>query len=530
MSAITVIDPRMPRHPNPVVVTRRTGEPPARILLLDNGQLGTSVSVFDAMEDLVREMSDDVVVRRDAVNLLSCDDTEIRALARHIVSDACDGVVIGLCHWGVTQASVLLAAELESLGVPTCLVTTEPGTGLARCVASITVPRLPIVDVVESEAAASVVKAITAPADIATRTSSAPVDLPTAGPDRRMTLRSNDAVDEFTSLMAEDGLGDGFPLVPPTPDRVDAMLAAMGIDGDEPIWPTVVPRPAPVVATDVAVIAVMAGVPLRSAPVVLAAYRAMAATEFRLFQAAITTHPSGVLVLVSGPRSDELGIVSGRGCLGPGFRGNASVGRAVSLGFGFLLGAIPGRSELTSQGSPAQYSFCCAENIAESPWPGLHHELGFPDDTTVTVLVCEGPHCLTDDLSSTADGLVETFASSLTTLGANTAYVSTAQVVVFLNPDHAELITADGWTKDRFRRELFEASTHDRAATANRGLVQMRPESHRDLDRYPVVPAPDDFLIVLAGGSGPASQAAIPWGLSRGVTRPIDRQTRGEWS
>ena len=61
-------------------------------------------------------------------------------------------------------------------------------------------------------------------------------------------------------------------------------------------------------------IAVAAGCEPRWYPVVLAAYRAMAEPPFRLAQAAITTNPSGTLVLVSGPASDELDIASRAGC------------------------------------------------------------------------------------------------------------------------------------------------------------------------------------------------------------------------
>jgi hypothetical protein len=344
---------------------------------------------------------------------------------------------------------------------------------------------------------------------------------PVANADGRLQVEGEDTTTRFTDLMAASGLGDGFPLVPPTPELVDEMLAAMGVTPEEQVWPAVPPRRTPVVAREIAALAVMAGVPLASAPVVIAAYRAMAAPEFRLFQAAITTHPGGALVLVSGPRADELGIESGRGCLGPGFRGNATVGRAVALGFSFLLGSVPGRGDLTSQGSPAQFSYCCAENLAEAPWGGVHADLGHADATTVTVLMCEAPHNMTDQMSSLPERLLDTFGATIATLGGNTAHVSGCQNVVFLNPEHAAILAAAGWTKTDVQNYLFDVARNDRDDVTGRGLAPIWPKWFHAADRVPVVNTPEDFLIAVVGGSGPASQIAIPWGYSRAVTLPI---------
>ena len=149
------------------------------------------------------------------------------------------------------------------------------------------------------------------------------------------------------------------------------------------------PRGSEVLVRDVAVVSAMAGAQPRWMPTIMAAYRGMAQPQFRLFQAAITTHPGGTLVLVSGPDADGLEIASGPGCLGPGFPANAAIGRSVALSFSFLLGSLPGGADLSIQGSPAEYAYCCAENLAASPWPGLYAEYA-DGDTTVTVLLLRG--------------------------------------------------------------------------------------------------------------------------------------------
>ena len=52
---------------------------------------------------------------------------------------------------------------------------------------------------------------------------------------------TSDSPEALMRLFEERGWGDGLPLVPPTKDRVDAMLAVgtgeQAIDADELIWP-----------------------------------------------------------------------------------------------------------------------------------------------------------------------------------------------------------------------------------------------------------------------------------------------------
>ena len=50
---------------------------------------------------------------------------------------------------------------------------------------------------------------------------------------------------------------------------------------------------------------------------------------------------------------------------------------------------------MASQGQPAKYLFCAAENREQSPWQPLHVERGFAEqDNTVTVFACQSPHPL----------------------------------------------------------------------------------------------------------------------------------------
>ncbi|HEY7591528.1 MAG TPA: hypothetical protein VH969_00115 [Actinophytocola sp.] len=534
--ATEVIDPRIPAPASPATLAPRprtlTG---TRVLLLDNGKLAPDYGPYRAIFDVVETaLGDGTEIRHHTDDLLRGTGARLAEVARWVRDQDVAGVVLALGDWGVSQPTAIVAAELERLGVPTSLVTTEIGGRQALAAAARMAPGLPVTTLralrsaTREEVAAEVKEVLDdildgltgEPAGLRERFAARPIAAP--APAERgglLTLAGADPSAEFTVAMRESLLGDGLPLVAPTPRRVAEFLGDR--DPDAEIWPVIPPRDTPVPAGQVAAVAVAAGCRPRWAPVVFAAYEAMAAPEFRLFQAAITTHPGGTLVFVSGPDAGRYGFASGRGALGPGFEANATTGRAVALGYSFLLGAVPGGADLTAQGSPAEYTYCCAENLAESPWPGLHADLGHPDATTVTVLKCEGPHNVLDQQSSDPARLLGTFASSMATLGSNAAYVATAETMLLLNPEHARLLAAAGWSRRDVREFLFDAARNPRADLRGRGLAPIWPAWFDAAERVPVVPDAESLLVAVAGGAGPASQVAIPWGYSRAVTRAL---------
>lgn len=538
---IRVIDPRMPAPADPPELAAR---PPtlagARVLLFDNGKLAPEYGPYGAIFDVVRadlaERFGDVQTVDHTDDLLRGESARLDAVADAVADQKPAGVVFALCDWGVSQPTAIVAARLERLGVPTSVVTTPIGALQVLAAGAGLMPGLPVTvleslrsatyETVAAEARAvvrDIVDGLVAPPQrlldrFAAQGPAAPA---TASRDGYLDLDGDDPSQAFTEAMRDSRLGDGLPLAAPTPERVDAFLAAAGVGPDETVWPVVAPRSTPVTAREVAAVAVAAGCRPRWAPAVLAAYRAMAAPQFRLFQAAITTHPGGTLVFVSGPDAERLGYAAGRGALGPGFDANATTGRAVALGTSFLLGAIPGGADLTAQGSPAEYSYCAAENLDASPWPGLHADAGHPDATTVTVLKCEGPHNMLDQQSADPAMLLRTFASTMATLGSNAAYVAGGQTMLMLNPEHARLLGEAGWAKEDIRQFLFDEARNPRADLRGRGISPIWPAWFHRAERVPVLPAAADLLITVTGGGGPASQVAIPWGYSRAVTVPV---------
>jgi hypothetical protein len=537
----TVIDARIPPPLDVArLAPRKASLESEAVLLFDNDKLkpeyGPYQVIFDVIGTELSKRYPGVELRTHVDDLLVGGIDRLGSVADEIAASGASGVVIALCDWGVSQPTAIFAAELERRGVPTSIVATEVGSRQVRATAQLLAPGLPVSTIrairgttaieIETETRRvldQVVDGLVAPTDrLIEQFHALNLDPPPMGDGTGfLEIDGEDLSIAFTLAMEEAGLGDGMPLIAPTPERVDAFLAAASLDPDGAVWAPVPPRTTPVTGREVAAIAVMAGSRPRWAPVVAAAFEAMSHPGFRLFQSAITTHPSGTLVFVSGPDTAKYGIASGRGCLGPGFAANATVGRTVSLSYSFLLGSQPGRADLTSQGSPAEYSYCCGENLAESPWKGLSADTFDEQTTTVTVLKCEGPHNLLEDYRTDPPGILDTFASSMATLGANNAYVAGAQVMLMLNPDHARMIAKAGWSKADVQSYLFDVARNPSADLAGRGIGRIQPRWFRAAERVPVVPDPSDFLVTVVGGGGPASQFATPWGYSRAATVPI---------
>ena len=232
---------------------------------------------------------------------------------------------------------------------------------------------------------------------------------------------------------------DGLPIVPPTPERVAAMLGgrdgALALGAMPPLWRQVV-------LEKLAVNAVMAGCEPAAFPVIIAAVEAMLDPAFNLYGVQATTHPVAPLLVVNGPYGRQIGVHSGSGCFGPGFRANATIGRAIRLILLNLGGAWPGRYDMATQGSPAKFAYCIAENEAASPWAPLR------DGDVVTVYGGEGPHNVNDHVSTTATGILGNVADTAVSLGSNVGwYFSQAQLMIVLGPEHAKTIAGDGLTR-----------------------------------------------------------------------------------
>ncbi len=334
--------------------------------------------------------------------------------------------------------------------------------------------------------------------------------------------------EELQELFEKRGWGDGLPLVPPTAERVEAMLVtgtgALPPAADEAIA-TLPPRHGAATRRILAVNAVLAGCPPGMLPVLVTAVRALSRPELNLRGVNATTHPVAPLVVVHGAAAVALGLNAGLGTFGPGSRANATLGRALRLVLLHVAGARPGAGDASTQGGPAKYAYCIAENEAASPWESYPRSVGVAAPSAVTLTCGEAPHNVHEMESEAPAGILEKVASVMATLGSNNAPVSSAEFFVVLGPEHAATIAAAGWTRRDVQSYLYEKARLP-AGVLRRAfrVTQWRPWLHSlaDGDAMPITDHPDNVRVLVAGGPGKHSCVIPSWGMTKSVTLPLE--------
>jgi hypothetical protein len=328
----------------------------------------------------------------------------------------------------------------------------------------------------------------------------------------------------------DQGFSDGFPVVPPTPQKVADVVRALGGDPDF-LECKVPPRWGGLTRKILAVNMVMAGCRPDYAPVVRAALLALTETAFNLNGVQATTHMAAPLLVVNGPIRQAIGMNAGCNVFGSGNRANATIGRAVRLVLLNVGGGWPGDLDKSTLGHPGKYTFCIAENEEASPFAPYHVEKGFDaSDSTVFVLACEPPHSVTNHQADDARGILDSIVSAMATYAHNNA-VSAGHCAVVLGPEHARTIAGQGWTRHDLRHYLWDnarvrfgdiAFEHRYGRVYNRNLPRWYG---RELDsRNPIVPAAEHIHLFCAGGEAGRFSAFLPgWGhMSSPVLRGID--------
>jgi len=323
---------------------------------------------------------------------------------------------------------------------------------------------------------------------------------------------------------------DGFPIIAPTLEAVATMAAGAGRSANTVIG-IVPPRRGVATVELIAVNAVMAGCRPQHMPVLIAAVEAMLDPAFNLASIQATTHPVAPLLIVHGPIVKDLKMNAGAGTFGPGSMTNAVIGRAIRLILWNIGGAVAGAADRSTQGSPSKYSFCIAENIDASPWGAFVAERGLPADASaVTVFGGEPPHNVNDHEHGDAEGILYVAADVLRTLGGNTWFIAwhgQKQVMLILGPEHAASIAGSGWSRRQVREFLHRETSRRRDELARGGMYGMRdwPPELNALPGdalIPMVPHPDDILVLVAGGEGKHSAALPSFGATVAVTRRIE--------
>jgi hypothetical protein len=364
----------------------------------------------------------------------------------------------------------------------------------------------------------------------------------TSSSSKNGTLRAQDEP-AAVEMLHDLGCTDGLPVVVPTPERVDEMLAAAPSFGRDDLVGVVAPRMGRVSVADIAANAVMAGCLPAHFPIVVAAVRAVCDPAFALGVVQGTTHNAAVLTIVNGPaRLWPPALATSSGALGPGHRPNATIGRAVRLVLINAGGALPGATDMSTLGQPAKFTCCLAEAEEDSPWPPLASARGVAAGrSAVTAIAVEGPSQIMfvpigDSAAADARRIIELVARTVAVPGALASMGYAGSAAVALCPLHAQVLADASVDRGAFCSAVFEHATH-RAGEIRRlhGFIRGEREPFADDDAVPVLASPEHLIAVVAGGAG--TYSAVFCGLAAGVgdavttivgspTDPSDRNAR----
>ncbi|MEM9656250.1 MAG: hypothetical protein AAGA65_29460 [Actinomycetota bacterium] len=343
------------------------------------------------------------------------------------------------------------------------------------------------------------------------------------------TVAGDSATSPIETMYAA-GLTDGLPVVPPTEDLVAAMLDGGPWRADEHLLVETT-RDTVVTAYQAAVCAVMAGALPRYFPVIGAALQAMGDRRFFLHGPTTSTGGATIMIVVSGPVADTIGLQGKDNLFGPGFRANATIGRTVRLVQLHCLSALPGALDRSTQGWPGKFSLCFTEHLELSPWEPHHVNLGLqPDQSTVTVFAAESGHNVVNHGTADPEALLATFADAMAALGS----FSPGRSVVVFAPEHAAKLST--LTRREVQEFLFQHAVRDLATLKRTGKIEDDPTADVDWggrwqpqgdttvhsgDEEILVHrgwSADDILVLVGGGPAGGHSMFFPsWSRGRSV-------------
>ena len=165
-----------------------------------------------------------------------------------------------------------------------------------------------------------------------------------------------DALAQFNETFLEYGWGDGLPLLPPTPERVEDILGGTTLSPDYVVG-FLPPGMGIATVQKIAVSAAMAGCEPSHLPVLIAACEAVIKMGSRARQWLMSTSPDAPIMLLNGPIVDELGLNTGKASLGPGkqSRVNIVLGRAFRLVLMNVGQNYPTEMDMDTIGAPAKF-------------------------------------------------------------------------------------------------------------------------------------------------------------------------------
>ena len=332
-----------------------------------------------------------------------------------------------------------------------------------------------------------------------------------------------EVVDAFFS----EPWSDGLPVVPPTLERVEGMVASGHLPGDASLG-YLEGRGLGIKVWQAATSAVMAGCLPEYFPVVLATWQAALAPRFNLHSVLSSTGGAAIGAIVSGPYAKAIGMNALTGLFGPGNRANSTIGRAIRIGALTAFQAIPDELDFSSYGHGGKYSFHFAERQPPRQWLSVREQLGYSaSDSTVTVMPSDSPRQVMHRWNPTPDELLMALSAAMKDPSHNGTGSGTTFIVA-LGPEHAELLADAGLSQRNVSERLSELSMTSVSELARAGIRHDEPTAHYgpvDPQGRILTARPEHILVMTAGGYGAGWSAVVPcwtWTKScKPATAPI---------
>jgi peroxiredoxin len=338
----------------------------------------------------------------------------------------------------------------------------------------------------------------------------------------KMLRRSGDPASRITLHDDEDPFeycrkqfGDALPVVPPTVEKVEAMVKACGL-APETVIARVPPFYGEATVEKIAANAVMAGCVPEMMRVLLPLLRAACDERFNIHGVQATTHFAAPLVMINGPVRQELDFWSKQNVFSNVARANSTLGRAFQLVLLNIGGGRPDGIDMSALGNPGKFSFCIAENEEENPWEPFHVTRGLRrEQSAVSLFAAEPPRGVSEHTAPAGKTVLETISFALATVWSYRTCLM-PEAIVILCPEHVRTIHRDGFTKEQARQFLFENtgiplrhySSADRAE-GTQLAANYKEITVRGAKCYQKFRSPEAISIFVAGGTAGKFSAVI---------------------
>lgn len=327
-------------------------------------------------------------------------------------------------------------------------------------------------------------------------------------------IELDDDPEALFALSLKEGWGDGAPLIPPTDERVASLLAATPLAADH-VLGSLPPKYTDATVEAVAINAAMAGVEPKAFPYVIAGIEGILAPEFNAY--GITTTTSGVfpMLIVNGPKRDELGINYQAGALGGGGgRGSMTIGRAVALSLRNIGGQKAGETSRCVLGQPARFGMCFGEWDERAVWGTLAERRGFRrEQEVVTVHAGKGIHAMADVYNDDPRDLALLMGKSIAQPMSNHFLEHSpkpGQVIVAINPIWADRMKKTFPTAESLQQCLWDGAWQPIDVWTTRAQDKMREWGRVDSKgRVYLLDRPEQIVPIVCGGLGSLHAIAL---------------------